>query len=439
MRRIAGLVVRRFGAGEAGDGAGDSELASDEATKSATVCRLDPQGAIRRSAAARVNPLSSWGSPRGPGRLGARPLEKSALLSLHEAAGARLRTGGGPATPLTFGDVPGEYRAGLEGCAVFDETDRGRVDVVGDEAAIFLHRILASDVRVLAAGAGQPSLLLSSRGKVLFAFDLFRSAEGAWISVAAGRAEALLAAFDTYLFAEKVKLANATARHAPLALVGPRAPAVVRSVTGIDVPAEDHAWIRGGFQGGEAIVARTTVAGSTGCLVDAGPERAAELWTRLRDAGATPAGVIARDILRVEAGQGLYGEDVDDSVYPQEARLESAFSLSKGCFIGQEVVAKIDTYGGLNKRLVALRISHDDPVPVGTRLFRDEDGEHRDLGVVTSWAYSFVLDAGLALAYVKRKHQKTGTRFQVGETSASAEIVPIPVRPGAVPVTGEFE
>ena len=79
-------------------------------------------------------------------------------------------------------------------------------------------------------------------------------------------------------------------------------------------------------------------------------------------------------------------------------------------------MAKIDTYGGLNKRLVALRISHDDPVARGTRLFRDDEGEWRDLGVVTSWAYSFVLDTGLVLAYVKRRHQAPGTVFRVGDS-----------------------
>jgi len=295
-----------------------------------------------------------------------QPLDVSALLSLHEAAGARLRAGEVPPSPLTFGDVPGEYRAGLEGCALFDDTDRGRVDVRGDEAAVFLQRILASDVRSVSPGSGQPSLLLSSRGKVLFAFDLFRDPDGAWLSIAAGRAPALLAALDTYLFAEKVKLSDSTAQHAPLALTGPRTPAVVHAATGIDVPPADHAWVRGPFGAGEVVVARVTVAGSSGCLVDAGPELAAELWTRLRKSGATPAGIIARDSLRVEAGQALYGEDVDENVYPQEARLEDAFSLSKGCFIGQEVVAKIDTYGGLNKRLVALKISHDDPVQISS-------------------------------------------------------------------------
>ena len=86
-----------------------------------------------------------------------------------------------------------------------------------------------------------------------------------------------------------------------------------------------------------------------------------------------------------------------------------------------------------------MKISHDDPLVHGTRLHRLDDGEWRDLGVITSWAYSFVLDTGLALAYVKRRHQAVGTEFRVGEGPATAVIVPLPVRANAVPVTGEFE
>ena len=100
------------------------------------------------------------------------------------------------------------------------------------------------------------------------------------------------------------------------------------------------------------------------------------------------------------------------------------------------VILRIDTYGGLNKRLVALRISHDDPVPRGTRLLREEDGEVRDLGVVTSWAYSFALDAGVALGYVKRRHQEPGTVFRLGDTAGEAVIVDLPIRRGTASITG---
>jgi folate-binding protein YgfZ len=210
-------------------------------------------------------------------------------------------------------------------------------------------------------------------------------------------------------------------------------------VSGLDVVPAAGEIARATFAGAALDVAATVVAGSPGFRLDAGPERAAALWSALREAGARPIGLVARESLRVEAGAAAWGRDIDEQVYPQEARLERAFSLAKGCYTGQEVVAKIDTYGGLNKRLVALRVPHDDPVARGTRLHRLDEGEWRDLGVVTSWAYSFVLDTGLVLAFVKRRHQAAGTEFRLGDGPATATIVPLPVRAGAVPVTGEFE
>jgi len=136
-------------------------------------------------------------------------------------------------------------------------------------------------------------------------------------------------------------------------------------------------------------------------------------------------GRIAWDSLRAEAGVAQPGEDIDENVYPQEARLEHAFSLDKGCYIGQEVVAKIDTYGGLNKRLCLLSVNHDDPVPRGTRLHRQDpdSGEWRDLGIATTWAYSFALDCGVILAFVKRKHQEPGTEFRLGDGPGAATLV----------------
>jgi folate-binding protein YgfZ len=350
-----------------------------------------------------------------------------------------MRAAADPPQVLTYGDVPAEYRAAQEAACLFDETDRGRIEVTGAEAASFLHRITANDVRALVPGHGSRNLLLSSKGKVLFEFDLARESDGAWLSVPPGRAKPLLTALDTYLFAEKVVLKDTSAEHAPIAICGPKAEEIVARVSGVPLPGGDHDWTRAALGSGALTIMRLPVAGSPGFRLDAGSAGAAALWENLRVAGARPAGVVVRDILRIEAGSALFGVDIDENVYPQEARLESAFSLEKGCYIGQEVVAKIDTYGGLNKRLVALRISHDDPIAPGTRLFREEAGEWRDLGVITSWAYSFVLDTGLVLAFVKRRHQAPGSVFRVGDGAAQATIVPLPVRSGAVAVTGEFE
>jgi folate-binding protein YgfZ len=336
--------------------------------------------------------------------------------------------------------VPGEYHAAQEGAALFDETDRGRLDVSGPEAAAFLHRLLANDVRALAVGGGQRNLLLDAKGKVLFEFELYRVEDARFVlSVPPGRTAALHAALERYHFSEKLAFADQSASYAPLLLLGPQSDALVQRVLGCEVPAEEYRWAVGSFEGAPLIAARTRSAGSRALRLVATPAQAPRLWNALRAGGAAASGLVVRDILRVEAGAALWGEDIDETVYPQEARLEDAFSLTKGCYIGQEVVAKIDTYGGLNKRLVVLKVSHDDPVARGTRLFQLEDGEWRDLGVVTSWAYSFVLDTGAVLAHVKRRHQRAGTEFRLGDGPATAVIVKHPLRANALPASGEFE
>lgn len=367
-------------------------------------------------------------------------MEKSPLEKLHRAAGARLAPTG-PEALLTFGDVPAEYRAAQEAAALFDETERGLVVVRGGEAGAFLHRMLANDVRGLAEGRGNRNLLLSPKGKVRFDFDLFREHDAYRLSTPPGEARALAEALEAYHFAEELEIRDESSESAPLALLGPLAAQVCERALGLEPPSDDRHVALAARDGAPLRIARLVIHGSPALRIDAGPERAEGLWEALVAAGARPAGRVVADILRIEAGAARAREDFDEEIYPQEARLEAAFALDKGCYVGQEVVAKIDTYGGLNKRLVALAVSHDDPVPSGTRLYRHdaEKGEWRDLGVTTSWAYSFVHDTGLVLAYVKRRHQGVGTVFRLGEGPASARIVAIPARAGAVPVSGDFE
>jgi folate-binding protein YgfZ len=238
-----------------------------------------------------------------------------------------------------------------------------------------------------------------------------------------GRAPALAEALERFHFAEALRLEDTSAGHAPLDLVGPEAGDVVERVLGARVALAPHASEVRAWRGA-AVAVRALPQGAW--QLDAGPGHVAELWDALAGAGATPCGLVVRDSLRVEDGRALAGVDVDENVYPQEAGLDDAFALDKGCYVGQEVVAKIDTYGGLNKRLLVLRVEHSDPVPRGTPLLLTEDGERRELGLVTTWAYSFRLDTGAVLAYVKRRHQDPGTRFDLGETHGAAVIVAPP-------------
>ncbi|MAF67509.1 MAG: hypothetical protein CMJ84_17865 [Planctomycetes bacterium] len=368
-------------------------------------------------------------------------MKNTPLYEIHVAAGGRLRPPDEPAPLLTYGDVPGEYLAALERCALFDETDRGLIRASGADAGDFLHGLLSNEVRSVAPGLGNRTLLLTARGKVRFDLDFARTAETFELSTPPGAAPALLEALDTYLFAEVVELVDATEEHAPLCVTGPAAENVVAALCGVPAPTGDRAHSLLGWGEHSLRVTALTAFGSPAWRLDAGAGGAVALWKALVEAGARPAGRVVADSLRVEACAALAGEDIDEGVYPQEARLESAFRLDKGCYVGQEVVAKIDTYGGLNKRLTLLAIPHDDPVPRGTSLLRrnPENEEWREVGVVTSWAWSFAADSGLALAYVKRRHQAVGTRLRLGDSSAEATITAAPLREGAVAVSGEFE
>lgn len=367
------------------------------------------------------------------------------LADQHRAAGARFSGDGPDAELLTFGDVPAEYAAGAEGCLLLDRTSRELVRAEGEERVEFLHRLTANAVRGLEPGQGSRNLLLTAKGKVVQDFDLRVTEDALLLSTAPGQGAALRDALDMYLFAEAVTLEVESEQHAPLELTGPQAPQVIERALGTAPKLEQHQSEQLQFGDREVCVTALPVAGALGFRLDAGADGAAQLWQALVAAGATPGGRVALDCLRIEAGAAEFGYDIDENIYPQEARLEAAFHLEKGCYIGQEVVAKIDTYGGLNKRLVVVALDHDNPIPRGAELMIPDDEKGlRNVGVVTSWAYSFVRDTGVALAYVKRRHQGAGRQFSVqapenGPLVGSAEVVPFPIREGALAVTGELE
>ncbi len=348
-------------------------------------------------------------------------MQTSPLRDQHSRAGALLAPPHAPTAVVTFGDVPAEYAAAREGALLLDATERGLVALPGRDTEGFLHRLLANRVKGLAVGTGNGNLLLSSKGKVQHTFDLARVGEDLFeASTPPGDAARLIASLDRYLFSEDTTLRDATEEHAPLELVGPRAAAIVSAVLGAGAlpPAASDASLHPfvtlpSTPFGAVRVTALPIAGSPGLRLAAAPEHCAALWAALAANGAQPGGLVAFDALRAEHVVGTFGQDITEDVYPQEARLEASFALDKGCYIGQEVVAKIDTYGGLNKRLLLLRVDHDDPIAAGTRLVVREADEARDLGLVTTWAYSFREDGGVVLAYVKRKHQDPGRVFEL--------------------------
>ena len=353
------------------------------------------------------------------------PVTPEDLQSVLEAAGAVVDARGFVAS---FGDPAGELEALEHGTALLDESSRGAVRIAGADATDFLHRLLAGDVRGLAVGGAQRNLLLTAKGRVRFLFDLVRVRERELVAFTEpNRAAGLAEALEAYHFAEDVELVDASASSTPLALLGPTARATLqRALRDATLPdalltAKSGAALLE-HDGAPVLLVHHRRHGVDGFLVDAGPERCAALWNALHEAGARPVGHLARDARRIAAGAALCGVDVDESRTPQEARLEDAFSLAKGCYVGQEVVAKIDTYGGLHRRLVVLDVADGELIESGAELHVPGADDARVIGTVTS---STQLPGGgaLAIAFVKLEHEAPGTMLVLEPGARAVRVV----------------
>ena len=194
-------------------------------------------------------------------------MRTSPLRSIHEAADARLQPEVAGGEVITYGDVPAEYAAGAgDGALLFDRTTRGLISIGGGDAKDFLHRILANEIKGIAAGKGNRNLLLTGKGKVVHLFDLADLGEGYLLSTEPGAAPALLEALDMYLFTEDVQMADESEVHAPLEIVGGGAHGVLATVLeGMpDERGEEHSFHLALFNGVPTKVTTLSVAGRPG-------------------------------------------------------------------------------------------------------------------------------------------------------------------------------
>ncbi|HKB15221.1 MAG TPA: hypothetical protein VKF62_04110, partial [Planctomycetota bacterium] len=264
--------------------------------------------------------------------------------------GARFREGSDPAD---FGDPAAEVRAAGSTLAAGLLPWVGLVRVGGTEAVSFLQRLLSCDLRDLAPGASAPGCLLSPNGRALAVVLALRTEEEVLLEVEAPFAPPLAQALERYRFAEAVEIADRSATVSWLVLLGPRAPDALRAIGIAEPPAGGtHA----STARGDGRVLRADRLGAPDFRLLVPREQAVPLLERLLAAvpAAKPIGTVALEHLRIRAGDPRPGLDLDDSVYPEEAGLEAALSTSKGCYPGQEVVAKIRTYGGAKRRLVVV-------------------------------------------------------------------------------------
>jgi tRNA-modifying protein YgfZ len=324
-------------------------------------------------------------------------------------------------------DFLADYEALSKTAGLVDFSDRTLIEIAGDDRAQFLHNLCTNEIRKLPPGAGCETFLTNVQGKIVAHVLVFSGPDSLVLETVPEQADKILAHLDRYLIREKVELRNRSLHWSQWLLAGPNSESLLAGLTGGSCPHDLWASQKVQIDGHEVWLRRVDVAGPIGFLLDCRRTDADKLGEVLVQAGARRAGGQALEAKRIEAGFPFYGPDISDKNLPQElARDDRTISFTKGCYLGQETVARIDALGHVNQTLVGVRFAG--PVAVSHDLELTAAGTV--VGRVTSAALSPALHATLALAYVRRGSNQPGTRLESAE--GPAEVVALPIAPASV-------
>jgi tRNA-modifying protein YgfZ len=315
-----------------------------------------------------------------------------------------------------------EHEALLSGCGLLDRSERGKLALTGADAVEFLNGQVTNELAGIAPGEGRYAAFLTHKGKMLGDLRVLARGERATTELLLDTERvALQALFDMirrYKVGYAVELHKRTLECALFSLIGPAARAVAaaaRQEAG-ELPEVEHAHRTARIAGREVLLV-STEAGGVDVLLEASDRDV--VWGALCDAGARPVAREAAEIFRVERGVPRFGLEMDENTIPQEAGLnERAVSFTKGCYVGQETVARLYYRGKPNRHLRGLRLAR--PASAGAEIRLGE----RVVGTLGSSVESPALGPiGLALV---RREAEPGATVSVGEQDLAAEVVSLP-------------
>jgi folate-binding protein YgfZ len=333
------------------------------------------------------------------------------LLDVHRQANAQTQPYGEMEIVATFGEVPAEYAAIRKGSALLDLTQRALLELTGRDRLAFLNNLISNQTydkqskTGLAAGQGVYAFLLNARsGRIICDLNVIERNDRTLLELDRRVAPTVAETLEKYRFAEQVKIRNLSDDLHEMVVLGPRAPFE-------QLPPFGSSEIE--MFGSQVIVWRDDPTASPGYHLVVPIQEARKLWMNLIAQQIRPIGWAAFNATRIEAGRPLFGIDFDDSLLPHETGplLERAVSFTKGCYPGQEIVARMQARGGTARKIVGMRMA-DDALPIAGSKIYDEAGN--EIGGVTSSTISPVLsNAAIALGIVKRPHFNVGSGLAI--------------------------
>ena len=353
-------------------------------------------------------------------------LKRTPLFHTHLSLKGRMVPFAGWEMPVQFTSILAEARAVRTKAGLFDVSHMGRLYLHGPQAPALMDWIATNNAANLKVGRARYTLLCNEKGGIIDDGIFYRLAQDRYLLVCNAANRETVVAWIRKWIQERftdARLEDSTEATAMIAIQGPAAAELIDSISR-DKPSEmrPFSWTEADVAGVHAFIGRTGYTGEDGFELVVPGEKGPDLWSLLMDRGATPCGLGARDVLRLEAGLALHGNDIDTITTPLEAGLERFVRLDKES-VGIEMLRK-QAKDGPSSRLVGLVVEGRHIPRKGYTIV----AQGKNVGQVTSGTYSPTLDRNIAVGYVSRERTALGTHLQVDirGSATTAGVVALP-------------
>ena len=321
--------------------------------------------------------------------------------------------------PAVYSDFASEYAAATTGVGIHDASYMGRLKTTGEDGLDLLNRMSTNKVVDLAAGEGAVTVLTTDRGRIIDVLGVMNQGDHVILLTSPGRQQAVTDWLDKYTIMEDLVIEDVTAETTMLALIGPEAAGLL-GLTSAQISQDSLTSLSVELAGSEVLAVQQPLGSLPRYWLIGTPDAAVGLWQHLTENGATPVGATAMDAVRVNFGVPEFGPELGEPYNPLEAGLIGSVDFTKGCYIGQEVIARLDSYKKVQKYLVSLSFSADAGVSPGDELLV----EGKPVGTITSVAPEATSGVLQGLGYVKAANATPGASLNIsGLETASAEIL----------------
>ena len=354
------------------------------------------------------------------------PTYKTPLYKKAEAAEARFGSFWNWTLPRVYSSVAAEYDAANNGVVINDSSYVGRLKAVGEDVLDLLNRISTNKVDSLKPEQGAPTVLTNEKGRIIDLISLFHVDDYILLFTGPSASDRVGQWIDKYTIIEDITLTDITDCTVMLSLFGPDALKFFKDVTGEDISLmPDCSFRKVEMIGSEVSVVRWDIRSLPGIHVIIPRQNAEQIWDMVVARGALPMGMDAFDVLRIEAHFPAYGKELGQLYNPLEAGLEGTISFTKGCYIGQEVIARLDSYNKVQKHLVALEFPAQSVVKEGMPLYLED----QEVGIVTSVAEVPSTGRIVGMGYLKRSVCHEGSKVKLAVNAEYAVEVGSIVKP----------